>query len=83
MIGSPFQSLPLNVAWHVIDQLHHAVGHPERHERHDLPVVKKLLEDEFVTADHVSRQTWVDTEFLKFEYEIGKACIHRGEEQGD
>jgi len=68
LIDNEYEDRKRKVPWHiqgdVIEVLHHASYQLEGHERHDFPILEELLEDDLVTADHVSGKAWVNTEFL-------------------
>lgn len=54
----------LHVKADIIKELHEAVDESQRHEGHRFPVMKELLEHEFVAAYHVNRDPWVHNKVL-------------------
>ena len=48
----------------VIEEFHHAINKLKRHKRRCLLIHYELLENKFVTAYHMNRDTRVDQEFL-------------------
>lgn len=56
--------LPWHVQRDVIEKLYHALNQTQRHEWHDLSILKEFLEDTLVTAYHVDGNAWIYDEFL-------------------